>query len=207
MKNHQLINQSSGKVNYYTPADILEAARKTMGGWIDLDPASDEIGNRSVKAIKYYAEADDGLSKPWFGKVWLNHPFGRGEEPCKLVCKKKICFERGHHISERIPNNADWIDKLTLECIELRVETACCITYACTSEKWFKPLLRMPQCFLHGRTNFLDESGLTVKGVTKGCVVTYFGKNLSSFVREFRHLGTIKIMVFDTDGRNETKQK
>ena len=36
VNNATLINQTSGKVEYYTPADIVEAARRVMGS-IDLD--------------------------------------------------------------------------------------------------------------------------------------------------------------------------
>ena len=42
-----LINQTSGKVEYYTPADIVEAARRVMGS-IDLDPASSPAANETV---------------------------------------------------------------------------------------------------------------------------------------------------------------
>lgn len=64
----QLINQTSGDVEYYTPPFIIEAARRVMGG-IDLDPASSEIANRTVKATRYFTEADDGLQQEWNGRV------------------------------------------------------------------------------------------------------------------------------------------
>lgn len=48
MNSAQLINQDSGDVEYYTPAQIVEAARVVLGG-IDLDPASSEAVNNRFR--------------------------------------------------------------------------------------------------------------------------------------------------------------
>lgn len=167
MTSAQLINQTSGDVEYYTPPEILDAAHATMGH-IDLDPASSKLANQVVDAHKFFTVADNGLAQPWFGKVWLNHPFGRGA-------------------------NKLWIDKLVSEYLSGRVTEACCITYACTSEAWFRPLLRQPQCFLVPRTNYYLPDGSIKRGVTKGSVVTYFGKNTTAFAVNFGSLGEIKL--------------
>ncbi|WP_051626136.1 DNA N-6-adenine-methyltransferase [Kozakia baliensis] len=44
----------------------------------DLDPCQPEQGRAflSVPADNFYTQADDGLTQPWFGCVWLNPPFG-----------------------------------------------------------------------------------------------------------------------------------
>lgn len=160
----QLINQTSGCVVYYTPSAIIEAARRTMGG-IDLDPASSDIANRRVCADTIYTQATNGLAQKWFGRVWLNWPFGRVQNP---LWSKKILAEIGSF------------------------EQLCCITYACTSEQWFTPLLYRPQCFLVPRTNYLLPDGTVYRGVTKGSVVTYFGANVEAFRREFKGLGVVK---------------
>lgn len=72
------IAQHSSITNeHYTPLDIVDLARKTMGG-IDLDPATTEAVNRDrIKANVYYTQETNGLDHPWFGKVWLNPPGGR----------------------------------------------------------------------------------------------------------------------------------
>ena len=49
----QLINQDSGNVEYYTPDEVLERVH-LMFPVIDLDPASNEIANQSVKACLLY---------------------------------------------------------------------------------------------------------------------------------------------------------
>ncbi|MEO6786051.1 MAG: DNA N-6-adenine-methyltransferase, partial [Chthoniobacteraceae bacterium] len=151
----------------YTPPAIIEAARLVLGT-IDLDPASSAAANKRVEAIRIFTEADDGLAQQWHGKVWLNHPFG-----------KKL--------------NAKWINKLEEEFESGRVQEALCITYACTSEKWFQPLLQRPQCFLCPRTNYHLPDGSVKKGVTKGSVVTYFGANVPGFAEAFASLGVVKI--------------
>ena len=163
-----LINQTAGpdSCEWFTPAAIVEAARLTMGG-IDLDPASSAKANLIVQAEQFYTIYDDGLKHQWFGNVWMNHPFSR----------------KGNRL---------WIAKLLEEVTSRRTRHACCITYACTSEKWFQPLLKQPQCYLYPRTNYLLPDGSVKRGVTKGSVVTYFGPNEDRFAIEFEALGTIK---------------
>jgi phage N-6-adenine-methyltransferase len=167
MNNSILINQDSGNTEWYTPSEIIEAARKTMG-IITLDPFSSVKANETVKASIFMDEYDDPLNKDWKGNVWMNHPFSRE--------MNKLC-----------------INKLVNEYKERRVKQACCITFAATSETWFRPLLEYPQCFLHGRTNYYLPDGTKKKGVTKGSVVTYLGNDKESFYEAFKGLGTIKV--------------
>jgi len=167
MTTAELINQTSGVVEYYTPAPILAAARATLGR-IDLDPASSPAANARVGATRIFTAADDGLSKTWSGYVWMNHPFGKA-------------------------TNRLWIEKLESEYTSGRVFAACCITFACTSEKWFQPLLWRPQCFLSPRTNYHLPDGRVLRGVTKGSVVTYFGEIPELFRANFSALGVVKI--------------
>lgn len=65
MNNAQLINQDSGNYEYYTPIEIVEAAREVMGS-IDLDPFSSYAANPRVKASEYYDVLDNGLNQKWF---------------------------------------------------------------------------------------------------------------------------------------------
>lgn len=190
MNNAQHINQTSGNVEWYTPPAVIEAARRCMGS-IDLDPASCEVANETVKAKRYFTVADNGLAQQWHGNVWLNHPFGKEEQPCQTPCKKETCKKRGHCISEYKPGNADWINKLVGEYHSMRTYRACCITFACTSEAWFQPLFDFPQCYLSPRTNYLGPDGLPVSGVTKGSVVTYLGNDEIAFYQAFRGLGRV----------------
>ena len=62
----------------YTPAEIVEAARRVMGS-IDVDPASSDIAQQTVKAGTYYTLENSGLEKDWPGNVFLNAPFSPGK--------------------------------------------------------------------------------------------------------------------------------
>jgi hypothetical protein len=57
--------------DWYTPPDIFAA----LGLTFDLDPCSPGAGHW-VPARKIYTKADDGLSLPWSGLVFMNPPFG-----------------------------------------------------------------------------------------------------------------------------------
>lgn len=68
---------SSASPEHGTPPEIVEAARRVLGG-IDLDPSSSSVFNAVVKAGRYYTKEGDGLTLPWFGHVFLNPPSGDG---------------------------------------------------------------------------------------------------------------------------------
>lgn len=63
-------------VEWYTPPEIFQALAITF----DLDPAAPVDGVPWVPAKRFYSSADDGLTQPWGGRVWLNPPYGRGIE-------------------------------------------------------------------------------------------------------------------------------
>lgn len=166
MNNAQLINQTSGVYEYYSPLELVSNARLVMGS-IDLDPASSATANERIKAADYYTEEMNGLTLPWKGNIWLNHPFSRKANPL-------------------------WVNKLITEWGNGNITSACCITFAATSERWFQPLLQHPQCFLTPRTNYYLPDGTKKRGVTKGSVITYLGPRPDDFKQIFSLHGVVK---------------
>ena len=124
---------SSASNEWYTPTYVVEAARQAMGG-IELDPASCELANRTVKARHYFTPADDGLSQRWQGKVWLNPPYGR-------------------------PGAKIWVSKLLRELEAGRVTQACLLVNATPATRWFQPLWQFPILFTRKRIAFYNEAG------------------------------------------------
>lgn len=193
--NASYINQDSGNTEYYTDAHIIEASHRCLFG-IDLDPASSPVANKTVKAKRFFTKEQDGLSQSWSCRtLWMNHPFHRGWTACTPTCKRKTCITRGYHIYEDIPSNLNWITKLVDEYESGNIRNgAICITFANTSETWFRKLLPYPQCFPRGRINYRNPDGTINRGVTKGSVITYLGRDLDRFKECFEHIGDIKIL-------------
>lgn len=65
--------RSTASDEWYTPPYIIEAL-----GEFDLDPCA---AHGWITAKSHLYKEDDGLSKEWYGRVWLNPPYSR-----KLVC-------------------------------------------------------------------------------------------------------------------------
>lgn len=199
--NANLVNQSSGDTEYYTPVEWVDLARQLMGG-IDLDPASSDIANQTVQAQVFYTEADNGLSHTWRDRVWMNHPFHRGEKACpkkRSRCKKKSCKpgknRRGHHIDHDIPGNSDWINHILHDYQAGHITEAVMICFNSTSESWFWPLLDYPQFYPPGRVHYRKPDGEIDRNCTKGSVITYLGTNVEGFIKLFGPHGKIKLMA------------
>lgn len=159
------VRHNSGNQEWYTPAWIIEAARRTMGG-IDLDPASNDIANATVQASRYYTMADNGLLYTWEGRVWLNPPYSQ-------------------------PEMGWFIDKL--EHSLPTITSACVITNNATETKWGQQLLRMAKsvCFLCSRVKFLTPQGIAKLTGLQGQMVCYIGGDTNAFATHFRSYGII----------------
>lgn len=212
--NHLPLVQDSGTQEYYTDALIIELAREVLGQ-IDLDPASNHIANITVQAATYFTREDDGLSREWHGKVWLNHPFSKGELPCARYlkdtkyhkkgdynCKKRICNDptyknyRGYHIDHKIPSNLDWITFLKYQHEKGNTVEAINVAFAELSSSWGTILLDGVHCIPFERVNYFgleaDGSIKKQRGVPKGSIIRYWGDNPDKFARVFSQIGSIQ---------------
>jgi hypothetical protein len=160
------VSNNSGENEWYTPKDIIESARSVLGS-IDLDPASCEEANNIVKAKRFYSISDDGLSKKWTGKIWLNPPYSQPEIK---------------HFSE----------KLIIE--KQNIIAACVLVNNATETAWAQLLLSecTAVCFLSSRVKFINKEGISIGAPLQGQMVLYFGSNKKLFTSTFVKHGIIK---------------
>ena len=98
---------SSKSDSWETPIDLFNKLNEEFN--FTLDPCAT---HENHKCDKYYTIEDDGLSKDWSNEiVFMNPPYSKPENPCKLNCKKKECQKRGYHIDKYKPGQEDWIKK------------------------------------------------------------------------------------------------
>lgn len=158
--------KSSKSVEWYTPSNIIELARKAMGS-IDLDPASCEEANKTVKAESVYTEAEDGLQCAWHDNVWLNPPYGKTK-------------------------TQKWVAKLLEEFEAGRTKQAILLVNASTEAEWFQPLWGHVMCFPKGRIKFESPGGLG-ESPLHGSVLVYFGDDEGElrFYDTFKSIGAV----------------
>ena len=162
----------SNSNEWYTPALYVDAARKLMGG-IDLDPASCEQANEIVNASTFYTKEDDGFSKAWRGRVWMNPPYG---------------------VVDGVSNVSRWSSKLIESYKSGEVTSAVFLLNSLTSASWFEPLFDHSICFVRRRIRFISPSGKK-NSPPHGNVIVYLGKDVAGFVDCFTQFGRIVLSV------------
>lgn len=65
--------RGSANADWYTPPWVFDR----IGLEFDLDPCQPPEGVPWIPAKTRYSVHDDGLSQIWFGRVWLNPPYGK----------------------------------------------------------------------------------------------------------------------------------
>lgn len=71
MRNFNLGEHHVGHDEWLTPPEVLAAL-----GPFDLDPCAPRVRPWDM-AKQHYTIEDNGLLKPWHGRVWLNPPYGK----------------------------------------------------------------------------------------------------------------------------------
>jgi len=156
--------EGTGEFERYTPAKFIEAARQVLGE-IDLDPATSKEAQKTVRAVQYFTEKDDGLAQEWNGRVFLNPPYHRDLAP-------------------------KFVDKLVAELAAGRVIAAILLTNNCTDTDWFDVAVRACAglCFTHGRIKFHVPKCEDVLP-TQGQSFFYFGQDVQHFEDVFCVIG------------------
>jgi hypothetical protein len=166
---HQLIHQSDNN-EWYTPPQYIASVHQVLGE-IAVDPASNAIANQTIRAKTIYTIHDDGFTKDWHGKVFLNPPYG---------------FADGES------NQSRWSQRL-IEQYRAGITTeAILLVNAVPGNKWFAPLWDFPMCFVDHRIRFYNEA--TEAGQpTHSNVFVYLGPRLDAFYHAFAVHGVIAV--------------
>jgi phage N-6-adenine-methyltransferase len=158
--------QGTGDNEWFTPAEYIELARKVLGV-IDLDPASHPLAQKIVQARTFFTKKQDGLSKEWGGRVWLNPPYAQ-------------------------PEIGNFIDKLIAEFVARRVSAAVLLTHNYTDTSWFHNAASVAEriCFTRGRIRFEAPHG-EIAAPTQGQAFFYFGDDRQLFSSTFAETGFV----------------
>lgn len=152
----------SGTPEWWTPKKYIDAVHKVMGD-IDLDPASCEEANKTVMAKQFYSPRNDGLSKEWEGRVFLNPPYG----------------DEGPPFIEKLYNS---LGRVT--------EAIILVNSRGTDAEWFQPLFDGVVCFTDHRIDF-NSPNEKETGSTHGSCFIYFGHNKKKFAEVFKKFGNV----------------
>jgi len=151
--------------DWYAPPEIIALVRQVMGE-IDLDPVSNEVAQQWIQATNHYTLVQDGLSQPWFGRVWL-HPPAREK-------------------------TAKWINKAIAEYESGQVLEAIILVKPSIGSKWFQKLTRLfPVCFPDEPIAFLAHQGQPQPRPRQGNAIFYLGQNIKQFQQAFGAIGSV----------------
>lgn len=111
--------------HWATPPTLVRELEVEFGSF-DLDPC---CHRETAKAPAFYTPEDDGLSKPWFGRVFMNPPYS---DPGR------------------------WLQKAIDETTSGRAQLVVGLLPVCTDTAWFHQLVkdRAEVRFLRGRVRF-----------------------------------------------------
>ena len=157
------VSKNTGCPEWYTPSEFIEAARKVMGK-IDLDPASSEVAQETVKAETFFTASDDGLTKSWSGCVWLNPPYANGV-----------------------------VSKFTEKLAESNVEQAVLLVNNATETSWFQDVAQHAAAIAlpRGRIKFNDATGTPQNAPLQGQAFLYIGHRVEEFKSVFSSFGLV----------------
>lgn len=159
IKKPHVVNNSKDD-EWYTPPKYIEAAREVLGT-IDLDPASNDFANQTVKASTYFTEEINGLEQEWFGNVWMNPPYSTA-----LLTK--------------------FADKL----VESDISQAIVLVNNATETAWFEKMVSKASAILFhkGRIRFVKRDG-EHGAPLQGQAFIYYGDNPERFLEVFSQFG------------------
>jgi len=170
---HQAASFSSESEEWYTPAKYFEGVHAMFIP--DLDPASNEFANKTVKAGEFWTREDNEknptLDREWFGHVFCNPPYGK--DPVYGSLAGAFCNKA---ISEYQLGNVK-------ECILL--------INSLHSQNWQAPLFNHAVCLVNHRIQFIKGDGTENKSPTMQNMFVYLGNRRQAFKSAFAPFGYV----------------
>lgn len=205
---------SSESNEHYTPPEVVEAARRTLGA-IDLDPCTCWAANEIVKATNIMTKETGGHLHPWGCaekpmRVLLNPAGGLVDEHWRQIIKG--CNESGacglapgHKHRGRQSSAVKWFYKLAEEYVSRRVHSAIFIGFSVellqTAQGEVPGLpdpVDFPICIPKKRLDFISGATMQPGGSPAHANAIVYMPPLDSiragtanFTREFASLGRI----------------
>lgn len=200
-------------VEHYTPSKVVEAARATLGS-IDLDPASCEEANETIRAKVWLGPTSMPSSFPrnWWGRVFLNPPGGRSDKLERRVIAK--CRETGAcglpigHTHDGVESSQKkWWFKLAREWASGRVSAA---IFVCFSLELFQTTqvdtpdgallpLDFPICFPSTRVAYRKPGGKIGTAPPHASAMIFLPPNNFQFSRFRLNFGPLGRVVIPHD--------
>jgi hypothetical protein len=171
LKQSMQVLTSSETNEWYTPPWVIGLVREVFGE-IMLDPASNEHAQRWIKARRYYAIEDDGLSLPWASEtLFLNPPYGK----------------TGSRSNQEI-----WMAYLISQLPY--IGSCIALTKTVPGYRWWNGLWRGlwpgPLCITSERISFVSPTGKTGKSKAAS-TFWYYGPDEGEFRAVFNKIGRV----------------
>lgn len=138
---------------WYTPKEIISPL-----GQFDLDPSTCDAALRLNNSAPYfYSKETNGITNPWFGRVWMNPPYGDGLLPPFM----RRMAEHNNGIA-LIFNKTDtaWFHDLVFN----------------SADSLY---------FLRKRVKFIDVNGNPGLQPRTGSILVAYGKNNTEYLRRY----------------------
>ncbi len=168
-RNVNTLSQSWG-----TPSKYVKAVKDVFGGFIDLDPCSNEYSVVKAK-VEYALPKHDGLKESWnYPTIFVNPPYG--------IDKKS-----GTTIKSWLARCAHAYDEYNSQVLAL-------VPIAANTTHWKKYVFTKAKaiCFLYDtRLRFLENGKDTGKGAPMACAMIYWGDNYDRFYKVFIEHGAV----------------
>jgi hypothetical protein len=176
MQQSMQVLTSENTNKWFTPLWVIDLVRAVLPD-IDLDPCTEEIPQKWINATRYYTEATNGLTRPWFGHMFINPPFDQTE---KWLGKFYIDTEMDFRQKENT------------------IKDSMILVNSNLGYKWYEKLWRKyPVCCFEKRIAFADETGYIdpSKTAKRGQTMAYYGNDVSRFIRVFSQYGRVILPV------------